>query len=65
MNWLTRFEKKVAGVERVTLYGLLSLMVILAFLQAVLRDFFGTGRPWIDEVVRQLVIWVGFVGPLD
>ncbi len=37
-------------------------MVILSFLQVVLRNFFDTGLLWGDIFLRHLVLWVGFVG---
>lgn len=47
-------------------YGLLVFflgsMVILAFMQVVLRNFFGTGVVWADTIVRHLVLWSGFMG---
>jgi TRAP-type C4-dicarboxylate transport system permease small subunit len=48
--------------------GLLALilgaMVLLAPLQIALRDFFDTGVPWIDPLLRVLVLWVGLLGAL-
>jgi TRAP-type C4-dicarboxylate transport system permease small subunit len=37
-------------------------MVLLAFAQVVLRNFFGTGFVWGDTIVRHLVLWAGFIG---
>jgi TRAP-type C4-dicarboxylate transport system permease small subunit len=37
-------------------------MISLAFLQIVLRNFFFTGLDWGDALLRNLVLWVGFVG---
>ncbi len=37
-------------------------LVILAFAQVVARNILGTGFPWGDIVVRQLVVWAGFLG---
>jgi len=41
---------------------LLTVMILLAFLQIVLRNFFSTGIDWGDSLVRYLVVWVGFIG---
>ena len=47
-------------------FGLLVLflgsMVLLAFTQVVLRNFFETGFVWADTIVRHLVLWAGFMG---
>jgi len=46
-------------------YGLtffLMIMIGLAFLQVLLRNFFHTGLTWADPIVRHLVLWVGFIG---
>jgi TRAP-type C4-dicarboxylate transport system permease small subunit len=37
-------------------------MVVLAFLQVVLRNVFGTGLIWADTLVRHLLLWAGFFG---
>ena len=57
-----RIDEGIARVEQFFLALSLSLMVIVAFLQIVLRNLFTTGLPWADELVRYCVIWVGFLG---
>ena len=37
-------------------------MVILAALQIVLRNAFGTGLIWIEPMLRALVLWIGLLG---
>jgi C4-dicarboxylate transporter, DctQ subunit len=37
-------------------------MILLAFMQVVLREVFGTGVVWADTIVRHLILWLGFVG---
>lgn len=37
-------------------------MVILAALQIVLRNLFGSGQIWIEPLLRSLVLWVGLLG---
>ncbi len=39
-------------------------MLLLAFLQVVMRNVFNAGIPWADTVVRSLVLWVGFLGAI-
>lgn len=54
-SWISKFET-------VLLVVVLSTMVILAFLQVVLRNLFSEGILWGDTFLRHLVLWVGFLG---
>lgn len=62
MKHWKRIDGCIARLEQGLLAVFLSLMVIVAFLQIVLRNFLATGFSWGDEVVRYCVIWVGFLG---
>lgn len=60
-----RWEQVDAFIDRVeqTLVSiLLSVMILIAVLQIVLRNLFATGLTWGDPLVRNLVLWVGFIG---
>jgi TRAP-type C4-dicarboxylate transport system permease small subunit len=62
---MSRWERADAIIDRVeqTLISiLLSVMILIAFLQILLRNFFATGFTWGDPLVRNLVLWVGFTG---
>lgn len=48
--------------ERSLLVFLLLILVMLSFLQVLLREFFSTGLLWADVFLRHLVVWVGFLG---
>jgi TRAP-type C4-dicarboxylate transport system permease small subunit len=37
-------------------------MILMAFFQIVLRNFFATGIDWGDSLIRYLVVWVAFIG---
>ena len=37
-------------------------MIIMAFGQVVLRNFFHTSIEWGDVFLRHLVLWLGFLG---
>jgi TRAP-type C4-dicarboxylate transport system permease small subunit len=37
-------------------------MVVLAFIQVLLRNAFGVSLIWGDTIVRQMVMWAGFTG---
>lgn len=41
---------------------ILSLMILLSFGQMLLRNFFDMGIIWGDTLLRQWVLWVGFLG---
>jgi len=62
MKFLRSFDRLLARTETVILVVFLGSMVILAFLQVVLRNFFGTGMVWADTLVRHLLLWSGFFG---
>jgi TRAP-type C4-dicarboxylate transport system permease small subunit len=57
-----RLDDIISRVEKILIVFLLSLMILVAFLQIVLRNFFATGFSWADVFVRYLVLWVAFIG---
>lgn len=62
MKLIQKIDQWINRLEGGLLIFLLSIMVILAFLQVALRNFFSTGIPWGDIVLRQIVLWLGFLG---
>jgi len=62
MDRWERTDEIIDHVEQILLVLLLSLMIVIAFLQIVLRNLFSTGLAWGDPLVRNLVLWVGFIG---
>jgi TRAP-type C4-dicarboxylate transport system permease small subunit len=62
MTILYAVNRWLVKIETAFLVLFLSSMILLAFFQVVLRNFFGTGLLWADPLVRHLVIWVGFTG---
>lgn len=50
------------AVERSLVVVLVSVMVLLAFTQVVLRNYLSMGVLWIDPFLRHVVLWVGFLG---
>jgi TRAP-type C4-dicarboxylate transport system permease small subunit len=57
-----RVDAIIDRVEQTVISILLSVMILIAFLQIVLRNIFATGLTWGDPLVRNLVLWVGFIG---
>ena len=62
MNIWDKFDNKISSLETVLVTILLALMILAAFSQIVLRNFFATGIDWSDALVRYLVVWVAFIG---
>lgn len=62
MDGWERINERIDRVEQGLLVILLSSMIVIAFLQIVLRNLFSTGLSWGDPLVRNLVLWVGFIG---
>ena len=62
MNRWERVDEAISRVEQTLLVTFLSFMILTAFLQIVLRNFFGTGLNWADSLLRNLVLWIGFIG---
>lgn len=62
MNRWQQWNETLGRVEKFLVAVVLSVMILLAFLQIVLRNLFSTGISWGDPLVRYLVLWVGFVG---
>ncbi len=57
-----RTDEAIAKVERAIVVTFLSFMIFVAFLQIVLRNVFYTGLDWGDSFLRNLVLWIGFIG---
>lgn len=62
MSVLRSLGRLLTRIEGWGLVLFLSVMIVMAFLQVVLRNLFGTGVSWGDPLVRQMVMWVGFTG---
>ena len=54
-------DKSLAAVENTLIIILVAVMVLMAFLQVILRNF-DAGLLWADIFLRHLVLWVGFIG---
>ena len=62
MHSWDRIDEIIGRVEKTLVTILLTMMILMAFFQIVLRNFFNSGISWGDSLVRYLVVWVGFVG---
>ncbi len=62
MRALKQLDEWLAKAESGVLVFLLFLMIFLAFGQVILRNFLSSGLLWTDLFLRQMVLWVGFLG---
>ncbi len=60
----TPLQRRLQRLESGILNGLLLTMIMLAVGQILLRNLFGSGLIWGDELVRVLVLWVGLGGAM-
>jgi len=62
MDYWKRLDEIIDHTEQTVLVISLSFMILIAFSQIVLRNLFDTGLSWGDPLVRNLVLWVSFIG---
>ena len=61
---LSRLEKAGSALETVMLVSMLTAMMLVAVGQIIMREGFGTGFGWADELVRLMVLWLAMVGSI-
>jgi TRAP-type C4-dicarboxylate transport system permease small subunit len=61
---LERLDKLGATIETVALVSMLTAMMVVAVSQIVMREAFGTGFGWADELIRLMVLWLALVGSI-
>jgi TRAP-type C4-dicarboxylate transport system permease small subunit len=57
-----RFLRTIALIEDGILVTLLTVMILVAGVQILLRNFLDIGLAWGDEALRILVLWVSLMG---
>ncbi|MCI0708237.1 MAG: TRAP transporter small permease [Ignavibacteriae bacterium] len=62
MKLLQRVDALLNKVEGTLLVAFLAVMLIMAFLQVVLRNVFSFGFAWADILTRHFVLWIAFLG---
>ncbi len=62
MKFLNFIDEIIAKIETALVIILLSLMVIVGFVQVLLRNLFQTGLLWADPLLRYAVLWIAFIG---
>lgn len=61
---LSRLDQFGRLLENIALVTMLTSMIVLAVLQIVLREVFGTGIIWADELLKLMVLWLAMVGSI-
>lgn len=62
MRLLRRVDEWIGRGEGVVLVVLLGVMVVLSFVQVILRNLFSDSLLWGEILLRHLVLWIGFFG---
>src|SRR3989304_920029 len=62
MKILLRLDTVLTRLEGTLLVVFLSIMLVLSFVQVVLRNAFSESLLWGDILLRHLVLWIGFIG---
>lgn len=62
MHILKQIDRFLEKIEGHLIVLILSLMILLSFGQMILRNLFDMGIVWGDTLLRQWVLWVGFLG---
>jgi len=62
MNALLKFEDYTVRAEKAAVVIIITAMVVLSFMQVLLRILFHSGIVWLDPMLRHFVLWAGFLG---
>ncbi|MGA7159673.1 MAG: TRAP transporter small permease [Bacteroidota bacterium] len=62
MKFLLSVDRWLARITGWLIIFFLGVMIVMAFGQVVLRNFFHTSIEWGDVFLRHLVLWLGFLG---
>ncbi|MCM2266205.1 MAG: TRAP transporter small permease subunit [Elusimicrobiales bacterium] len=62
MRLLFKAEDQLVKAEKAVVVGLIFAMVVLSFLQVLLRILFHSGIVWLDPLLRHMVLWAGLTG---
>ena len=62
MKIFNSIDDLIAKIESFFIVSTLSGMIFLSLSQVILRNIFEQGLPWVDLLLRQLVLWVAFLG---
>lgn len=57
-----RFDSVSGWIEQLVLLAFFMGILVFSMAQIVLRNFFESGRIWIDPLLRHLTLWIAFLG---
>ena len=63
-EFLGRLEKAGTALETIMRVSTLTAMMFVAVGQIIMREVFGTGFGWADELIRLMVLWLALVGSI-
>ena len=63
-HWSARIGRLTALLEDALLVLMLTVMIAVAVLQILLRNYFDLGLVWGDSLLRAMVLWVGLLGAI-
>jgi len=61
MQFLRKVSDLIEKLESFLIFILVTSMVVLSFLQIILRNFFSLSLFWADDFTRHAVLWVGLL----
>lgn len=64
IRYFLRFRDLLHNLEKGILALLLTTMVLLAALQILMRNIWGSGLPWADPSLRTIVLWLAMMGAM-
>ena len=59
-----KLVRLLTRVEDGLIVTILVMMILLAVLQIVLRNFFGTSLVWVEPTLQNAVLWIGLLGAM-
>ena len=62
MRYLRAVDRTFGAVESFLIFFLTLSLILISFIQIILRNFFSSGFAWSDEFTRHQVLWIGLLG---
>jgi TRAP-type C4-dicarboxylate transport system permease small subunit len=62
VKFFRAIDRYLSQLETFILVLTLGAMILFAFMQVILRNFFSSGIIWADTFLRHLVLWLCFLG---
>ena len=62
LDGINGIGRVLGNLEKCLLVCLVIFLIGFSLLQIILRNFFATGYPWADTLLRHIVLWVSLLG---